>query len=68
MSYWGLHEPPPVMRYGLQLLGGENRFSITRAREELGFHPLVDLAEGVRRTVAWYRSADELSPEAAVAA
>jgi nucleoside-diphosphate-sugar epimerase len=61
-------EPPPVMRYGLQLLGGENRFVITRAREELGFAPLVDLAEGVRRTVAWYRAADELSQATAVAA
>jgi nucleoside-diphosphate-sugar epimerase len=61
-------EPPPVMRYGLQLLGGENRFAITRAREELGFDPLVDLAEGVRRTVAWYRAANELSQAAAVAA
>jgi nucleoside-diphosphate-sugar epimerase len=50
-------EPPPVMRYGLQLLGGENRFTIARARHELGFAPLVDLAEGVRRAVEWYRTA-----------
>jgi nucleoside-diphosphate-sugar epimerase len=49
-------QPPPVMRYGMQLLGGENRFSITRARRELGFAPLVDLAEGVRRSVEWYRA------------
>jgi nucleoside-diphosphate-sugar epimerase len=48
-------EPPPIMRYGVQLLGGENRFSILRAREELGFAPLVGLAEGVRRSVEWYR-------------
>jgi 2-alkyl-3-oxoalkanoate reductase len=49
-------EPPPVTRYGLQLLGGENRFSIDRARRELGFAPAVGLAEGVRRGVAWYRA------------
>lgn len=54
-------EPPPVMRYGMQLLGGENRFSIARARSELGFAPLVDLAEGVRRSVEWYRAADALA-------
>jgi nucleoside-diphosphate-sugar epimerase len=48
--------PPPVMRYGMQMLGGENRFSIARARSELGFAPLVDLAEGVRRSVDWYRA------------
>ena len=57
-----------VMRYGLQLLGGENRFDMTRAREELGFDPLVDLAEGVRRAVAWYRGAGERAQPAAVAA
>jgi nucleoside-diphosphate-sugar epimerase len=61
-------DPPPVMRYGLQLLGGDNRFVITRARDELGFDPLVDLAEGVRRTVAWYRTGDERSQALAVAA
>jgi nucleoside-diphosphate-sugar epimerase len=50
-------EPPPVMRYGLQLLGGENRFIIDRARAELGFSPQVGFAEGVRRSVEWYRGA-----------
>jgi nucleoside-diphosphate-sugar epimerase len=49
--------PPPVMRYGMQLLGGENRFSISRARGELGFCPEVGLADGVRRSVAWFRAA-----------
>jgi nucleoside-diphosphate-sugar epimerase len=49
-------QPPPVMRYGLQLLGGENRFNIRRARGELGFSPRVDLAEGVRRSIEWYRA------------
>lgn len=49
--------PPPVMRYGVQLLGGENRFSIGRARRELGFSPEVAMAEGVRRSVEWYRAA-----------
>jgi nucleoside-diphosphate-sugar epimerase len=52
-------EPPPVTRYGLQLLGGENRFVIERARRELGFSPEVDLAQGVRQSVAWYRGAGE---------
>jgi 2-alkyl-3-oxoalkanoate reductase len=52
-------EPPPVMRYGLQLLGGENRFVIERARRELGFSPEVDVAEGVRRSVAWYRGSGD---------
>ncbi|MFL5841160.1 MAG: NAD-dependent epimerase/dehydratase family protein [Thermoleophilaceae bacterium] len=61
-------EPPPVMRYGLQLLGGENRLNVARAREELGFEPQVDLAEGIRRSVAWYRGADEPAQAAKVPA
>jgi nucleoside-diphosphate-sugar epimerase len=44
------------MRYGLQMLGGENRFVIARARTELGFVPRVGLHEGVRESVAWYRA------------
>jgi 2-alkyl-3-oxoalkanoate reductase len=56
--------PPPVMRYGMQMLGGENRFSIARARRELGFAPLVDLAEGVRRSVDWYRNLEAAVPAA----
>lgn len=31
------------------------RCDITPAREELGYEPQVKLAEGVRRSVAWYR-------------
>jgi nucleoside-diphosphate-sugar epimerase len=50
-------QPPPFMRYGIRLLGGENRFIIGRARLELGFEPLVNLADGVRRSVMWYRAA-----------
>ena len=53
----GGRRPPPVMRYGMQLLGGENQFTISRARGELGFSPQVGLAEGVRRSVEWYRAA-----------
>jgi nucleoside-diphosphate-sugar epimerase len=48
-------QPPPVTRYGIQLLGGENGYIISRARRELGFSPQVDLAQGVRRSVDWYR-------------
>ncbi|HYM66464.1 MAG TPA: NAD-dependent epimerase/dehydratase family protein [Patescibacteria group bacterium] len=50
-----MQNPPPLMRYGIQLIGGENRFSIARARQELGFSPQVMLAEGVRRGVEWFR-------------
>jgi nucleoside-diphosphate-sugar epimerase len=49
-------QPPPVTRYGMQMLGGDNRFNIARAKRELGFSPEVGLAEGVRRSVEWYRA------------
>jgi nucleoside-diphosphate-sugar epimerase len=64
----GMRRPPPVMRYGIQLLGGENCFSITRAREDLGFVPLVDFDEGVRRSVEWYRRSHEQAELEMVAA
>jgi nucleoside-diphosphate-sugar epimerase len=48
--------PPPLMRFGLKQMAGENRFVITRARQELGFSPQVNLAEGVREGIAWYRT------------
>jgi nucleoside-diphosphate-sugar epimerase len=48
-------QPPPLMRYGVQLLGGENCFSIERARRELGFSPQISMTEGVKHSVAWFR-------------
>jgi 2-alkyl-3-oxoalkanoate reductase len=53
---------PPVQRYGLQLLGGENRFNITRARQELGFVPRVTMSDGVRESVAWFRATSDRLP------
>ncbi len=63
----GRAQPPPVTRYGIQLLGGENRFSIDRARRELGFSPRVSMADGVARSVTWYRSS-RAEPRTLVAA
>lgn len=47
-------QPPPLMRFGLKQMAGENRFVITRARQELGFSPQVNLAQGIREGIAWY--------------
>jgi hypothetical protein len=35
--------------------------SVAKARLELGFEPTIGLAEGVRRTVQWYRENGYLS-------
>ena len=51
-------QPPPVMQYGVRVLGGENCFRIDRARRDLGFSPGVDLRTGVRETVEWFESID----------
>jgi nucleoside-diphosphate-sugar epimerase len=52
----GMKQPPPLMRFGLKQVGGENRFVIKRARSELGFVPQVSLTDGVRQGIAWYRT------------
>jgi 2-alkyl-3-oxoalkanoate reductase len=49
-------QPPPLMRFGMTQIGGENRFLPDRAKRELGFSPQVTLAEGVRQSVAWYKT------------
>jgi GDP-L-fucose synthase len=33
--------------------------NIARARTQLGFAPAVELADGIARTIAWYRAARE---------
>jgi nucleoside-diphosphate-sugar epimerase len=49
--------PPPVTTYGITLLGGDQRFSIERARHELGYAPQFDIQRGVSEGVRWYLEA-----------
>jgi nucleoside-diphosphate-sugar epimerase len=46
--------PPHFTRYAVAVLGRPTRFSIERARTELGWQPHVRAAEGLRRTLDWY--------------
>ncbi len=48
--------PPLLTRYRVRVAGLHCWFSSRRARDELGYSPLVDLDEGLRRTVAWVRT------------
>jgi nucleoside-diphosphate-sugar epimerase len=50
---------PPVTTYGITLLGGEQYFSIGRARSELGYAPQYDLARGIAEGVQWYLQAKQ---------
>jgi len=46
----------PLSRTGVAFFSEDRRFSTAKAERELDYRPRVDLAEGVRRTVAWYRA------------
>lgn len=46
---------PPATRSGIAFFSESRLVSSRRAAEELGYAPAFRLAEGARRTVAWYR-------------
>jgi nucleoside-diphosphate-sugar epimerase len=50
-----IRRPPHVTRYVISLVGRPTQFSIERARAELGWQPRVGAAEGLRRTLEWYK-------------
>jgi nucleoside-diphosphate-sugar epimerase len=57
---WGWFLPrrmPPLTRYRIRAVMADSHYSCQRARDELGYAPTVTTREGLRRTVAWYRSA-----------
>jgi 3beta-hydroxy-delta5-steroid dehydrogenase/steroid delta-isomerase len=49
--------PPPVTTYGVTLLGGDQWFSIDKARHELGYEAEYDVIRGVAEGVKWYLEA-----------
>jgi nucleoside-diphosphate-sugar epimerase len=49
--------PPPFTTYGVTLQGGEQAFSIERAKRELGYAPEYDVERGVTEGVRWYLEA-----------
>jgi dihydroflavonol-4-reductase len=46
---------PPLYRRRVDFYTKSRAFDTTRARQELGYAPRVELADGIRRTIAWYR-------------
>lgn len=49
----GIH--PPLYRRRVDFFRKARSFDISKAREELGFSPSVDIETGVARTAEWYR-------------
>jgi dihydroflavonol-4-reductase len=47
---------PPLHRRRLTFFKHNRAFSIQHARDRLGYAPKMDVAEGFRRTVNWYRA------------
>jgi nucleoside-diphosphate-sugar epimerase len=50
-----LGRPPHFTRYAVALIGRSTRFSIERARQELGWEPRMPPLEGLRLTLEWLR-------------
>jgi len=46
---------PPLYRRRVDFYTKSRAFDISRARTEIGYAPTVDLREGIRRTLDWYR-------------
>jgi dihydroflavonol-4-reductase len=46
---------PPIYRRRVDFFTKSRAFDIGRAKAEIGFAPSVGLADGIRRTLAWYR-------------
>jgi nucleoside-diphosphate-sugar epimerase len=51
-----LSQRPLLTRHAVHLLGQDQEFPATRAREDFGFAPRVSFAEGIARSAAWVRS------------
>ncbi len=49
-----IRRPPHMTRYAVALIGRSTRFSIAKAREQLGWQPRVGIREGLQRTLDWY--------------
>ena len=47
--------PVPLSRTGVAFFSENRRSTYAKAQRDLGYTPLVDLPEGVGRSVAWYR-------------
>lgn len=52
----GMKKAPILTKYRARAAIDSYKYSCDRAKRELGYKPYVSTAEGIARTVAWYRS------------
>jgi nucleoside-diphosphate-sugar epimerase len=55
-----LRRPPHFTRYAVALIGRSTRFSIERARRELGWEPRMPPREGLQRTIEWFEATGKI--------
>ncbi len=55
MVYKPLPMDPPLFRRRVDWFRQNRAFSIAKAERELGYHPKIDLKEGLARTARWYK-------------
>jgi nucleoside-diphosphate-sugar epimerase len=53
---------PPLHVRRVRFFRNNRAFSIDKARDVLGYSPKIDLRDGMRRTVAWYKAQGLLRP------
>jgi nucleoside-diphosphate-sugar epimerase len=53
-----LKRAPYVTRYAVALVGRPTRFSIDKARQQLGWSPRVRAEDGIRRTLEWIQGTE----------
>jgi nucleoside-diphosphate-sugar epimerase len=65
LELWGTltGREPPLTRYSVGALQFDMTLCNTRAQQELGYTPLVGMAEGLRRTAAWYQKEGQIKEE-----
>jgi sterol-4alpha-carboxylate 3-dehydrogenase (decarboxylating) len=56
-GYWlvGSKKRPPLKVNDVKFMRGGFRFSIDKAKERLGYIPICDTEEGIRRSVKWFQ-------------
>lgn len=53
------HKVPKIVRHHFDFMRKGCWFSIEKARERLGYEPIFDTDEGIRRSVKWFREDQE---------